>query len=112
MLVCFCIAPTAAPSGLNGYDVDSTSIFLSWLPPPVQHHNGIIRMYTINLYEVETGITITTTSLNTSAVVSSLHANYNYTVTVSAVTVSPGPFSTSVNIQTPEDSRLPAMNSI
>ena len=83
--------------------VNSTSIFVSWQPPPVQYHNGIIRMYTIRITEIETNTILTVNSQNISTVVTSLHPNYHYAISVTAVTVLPGPFSSSITLQTHQD---------
>ena len=40
-------APTAAPIDTETYQLNSTSVFLSWRPPLTQYQNGIIRGYFI-----------------------------------------------------------------
>lgn len=82
---------------------DSVTISVSWNHPPPEHHNGIIRMYQVNVVETETNTNFTVVSLNTSATITPLHPNYHYTITVRAVTVLPGPVSIALVLQTDED---------
>ena len=100
------IAPTSAPANISGYAVDSTSISISWTPPPFEDQNGIIRNYVINITELETGITFSRVSLTTSISLYNLHPFYRYSVTVTAVTVGPGPATTVFIVQTREDGRF------
>ena len=100
----FCsVAPTSAPTNLSGLAVDSTSIALSWSPPPFEDQNGIIRHYIINIRELDTGITFSRVSLTTSISLYNLHPFYRYSVTVTAVTVGPGPRTMILTVQTEED---------
>ena len=100
------IAPTSAPVNTSGYAVDSTSISISWTPPPFEDQNGILRNYVINITELETGITFSHLSLTTSISLYNLHPFYRYSVTVTAVTVGPGPATTVFTLQTREDGRF------
>ena len=84
----------------------STSIWLSWTPPPPATRNGIITEYRINVTELDTGRVMLLTTFATSFVVQALHPYYNYECTVSAHTVATGPYSFPVTIQTPEDSKF------
>ena len=97
------IAPTSAPANISGYAVDSTSISISWSPPPFEDQNGILRHYVINITELETGITFSRVSLTTSISLHNLHPFYRYSVTVTAVTVGPGPATIVFIVQTRED---------
>lgn len=82
--------------------MSSTGFLISWVTPPALYHNGIIRNYTVNTTEENTGRQILLTSHTNSQRVGSLHPYYNYTCTIAAVTVSPGTFSTPVTITTAE----------
>ena len=111
------IAPTSAPANISGHAVDSTSISISWSPPPFEDQNGIIRHYVINITELETGITFSRVSLTTFIPLYNLHPFYRYSVTVTAVTVGPGPATILFTVQTREDGRLlcdidPVKNSV
>ena len=99
------IAPSSPPENLNVTSVSSTSIRLSWTPPPAAVQNGIITEYRINVTEVDTGRLLFYTSFTTSFVVQGLHPYYMYECRVSAYTVAVGPLSDPEVIQTPEDSK-------
>ena len=86
--------------------VSSSGFLLSWSAPPAVNHNGIIRNYTINIMEENTGRQLQFTSNTNSQRVESLHPYYNYTCVVSAVTVAAGPYSAPVAITTLEDGRV------
>ena len=86
-------APTAPPFSLHVANVTASSALLSWLPPPPVHHNGLIRDYTINATEVNSGELFILTSQYTNITLDFLHPFYTYTLSVSAVTVLVGPFS-------------------
>ena len=43
----FSPAPSAAPVNVTGMNTSSTSLRISWLPPPVEDQNGIIIAYNI-----------------------------------------------------------------
>ena len=43
--VFFSTAPSSSPMSYNSIVLSSTSVELSWSPPPMEHHNGIIRKY-------------------------------------------------------------------
>ena len=80
--------------------VTSTTIKLSWLPPPSNSHNGIIRSYVVTLQETNTGTTLYYNVTDTEITVSSLHPYYSYECRIAAVTVSTGPFSTALTVIT------------
>ena len=86
--------------------VGSTSFVLSWSPPPTSQQNGIIREYTVNITEIQTGLSIILNSTSTSVSVLSLHPYYTYECTVSAYTVGGGPYSEVFTITTQEDGTL------
>ena len=85
--------------------LNSTSVQLSWDPPPADQQNGIITDYYINMTEVETGVTVQLTVTSaTTLLVSTLHPYYVYNFFISAATVvGQGPYSTLFSVQTPED---------
>ena len=85
---------------MNGYVVNSSSIFLSWESPAREELNGIIREYLVNITEVETGTAYQLSTFETTIIISSLHPYYNYQCSVSAVTIGPGPFSLFLTFQT------------
>ena len=83
--------------------LSSSSLMLTWLPPPPGSHNGIIREYRINITEIQTGNTFLLSSTSLTIAVTSLHPYYTYECTVSAYTVATGPFTEPTIITTPED---------
>ena len=97
--------PTAAPQHARGSAITSTSIFLSWSPPPLSDQNGLIE-YSIYVDEVDTDTRMQYTSATTTTTINSLHPYYTYRCSVAAYTiVGEGPQNQPpVNIQTPEDS--------
>ena len=99
--------PSAPPVNPSGSSFTSTSITLSWSPPPVEHQNGIIRSYIINLIELETSAIYSYMSFATESTiqltVNSLHPYYTYQFTITAVTIGSGPPTDTFTVQTLED---------
>lgn len=85
--------------------LDSTTLLISWSPPPDEHHNGVIRKYQIVVSELETGTVFILNSTNTPATLSPLHPNYVYVCAVAAFTTDEGPYSTNVTVRMPEDGK-------
>ena len=105
-IMVFFSAPSAPPEELFVPSVSSTSFVLSWMPPPTSQQNGIIREYTVNITELQTGISIVLNSTSTSVSARSLHPYYTYECVVSAYTVGSGPYSEVFTITTSEDGML------
>ena len=97
--------PTSAPQDPSGYAISSSSISLSWSPPPVLETHGIIREYRINITEQETGTRMTYTSYSTSIDVSLLHPYYTYHWIVTAFTIGDGPYTTFNSVRTLQDGK-------
>ena len=81
----------------------SRAIFFSWNAPPIEHQNGLIVEYRINVTEVITGRVLVRVSTGTSLVIGSLHPDYVYQWVVMAVTIGEGPYTVTSSIRTPED---------
>ena len=96
-------APYSPPQSIQLSVVSSTSINLTWSPPPSNDINGVITEYHIIITEVITGREINLTSTTTSLVAVGLHPYYVYKCIIRAFTVESGPYSEAVNITTPED---------
>ena len=105
VFVFFSAAPASPPTNVTGRATDSTTIVLSWSPPPPGNQNGIIRSYNISVLEQDTGREFSRTSVNTEESFHSLHPFYIYSVTITATTVAPGPPSSPIMVQTEEDSK-------
>ena len=84
---------------MSGYVINSTSIFLSWEPPPQEHQNGVVTGYLVNITEVETGNTSQLHTASTLIILSLLHPSYTYICVITAVTVGPGPYSQNITLQ-------------
>ena len=84
--------------------MSSHSLSVTWLPPPVEMQNGIIRYYIINILEEETMKQSVFNTANNSTLLplDMLHPYYTYGINISAVTLGIGPFSIMKNIQMPE----------
>ena len=108
-ILCFrnfaCVAPSGPPVGVSYLEVTSTSVTLSWNPPETSQHNGVIRSYTVNVQEEETGRSFSVNSTNTELSIGNLHPFYTYHFAVAAVTISQGPFTYEYTLQTLEDGK-------
>jgi len=100
------VAPTSPPLSPTGVAVSSSSLSLSWHPPPPEHENGLIRQYIVNITEVATGRIFQHTTPTNSLLVSLLHPYYTYQWTVSAYTVGNGPYTNLSTVTTPEDGQF------
>ena len=99
-------APTAAPSNFTLISRNSTTITISWDPPPFDKINGYIQHYVIAVTEHETVAEFQEQSNYTQATLQSLHPYYTYTCRVAAVTTGPGPYTENITIQLPEDCEI------
>ena len=97
--------PTAPPQSLRGSVESSTLILLSWASPPPYDRNGEIVYYLIHMRELDTGRfwTLPVFNRKTTAYVGSLHPYYRYECRVAAQTISLGPYSDGVVLQTNEE---------
>ena len=96
------IAPVSPPENVALSPVSSTSINITWLPPPSQDINGIITEYRVTVIEVLTGRRFNFTSTSSFVIAFGLHPHYAYECIVSAYTVGIGPYSQAISITTPE----------
>ena len=98
-------APTAPPQMVQARSENSTTLVLSWQPPPLDNQNGIIVNYTANVTESETGTIFFVVTATTTITLSSLHPYYTYSCIVAAVTIDIGPFTAPVSLEMPEDGK-------
>ena len=97
------VVPSSPAQNVLAYNTTSTSIYLSWDPPPHDQRNGIILHYTVRVIPQYGGIVVYLNSTVTSIIVASLTPYTIYTYSVAAVTsVGRGPFSSAIMIQTNE----------
>lgn len=93
------IAPVASPQQLTA-SRNSTSLTLSWNPPPFEDTNGRIQHYIVVVTELDTNTTLPPmTSTSTQITISSLHPHYVYQCIVAAYTVGIGPYTHPITIQ-------------
>ena len=52
------LGPDAAPTIVQSFSPNSTSLFLSWSPPPAEQQNGIITGYRVCYTNVETDVKV------------------------------------------------------
>lgn len=101
-----CIICTAVPSGpprsISAEPTDHSTLVLRWQPPLSEERNGIIRLYIINVTELESGTVEQHVSIQQTITISSLHPYYVYQYSVAAQTVALGPFSEPALVQMPE----------
>ena len=76
--------PDSPPKNFTAFAISSRSAHLSWLPPPREHRNGLIRHFWINITEINTGRKFERTLFSTATVLSSLHPYYTYQFSVAA----------------------------
>ena len=96
-------APASPPQDLQTTILSSTSIILMWREPRSGDQNGLIRLYHINVTEIETGVDWQLMSNDTNVTVQPLHPFYSYNLAVAAQTLGLGPFSSPIQIEMPED---------
>ena len=95
-------APTAPPLNPFSDTVTSQSVNMTWFPPPLEHQNGIIQYYLVNVTELATGIV---TSYNTTSAwlfLTGLHPFYDYRFVFAAATIGVGPTGSTTTITTLE----------
>ena len=99
--------PSSPPTNLVVDVENSTTAHLSWDPPPIADHNGVITIYTIFVLNKETDEEIEFTTITTTFTVTDLDpfTNYGFSVT-SSTTIGMGPESNTESFQTAEDGKL------
>ena len=100
-------APSAGVQGLSGVNSSSTSLSISWQPPPADDQNGVIRAYNVS-YGLTTQSPSDYVNLSISETeieLTSLEKFTDYTVIVNAFTIAAGPVE-AVTVQTDSDSEL------
>lgn len=106
------LAPSAPPQEVACVSISSTTIRVSWVPPPAQSRNGVITQYSVAYQAVE-GEDTTKHVVegigheHSSWEISNLEKWREYKVWVRAHTdVGPGPESIPVSVRTDEDGRF------
>ena len=95
--------PSSAPIGLSSTVQGSTSVLLSWSPPPAADQNGVITVYTVEVINTVTSNKDTYVTSSSTLTVVSLDPYTTYECIVAANTsVGMGPFSAKLAFQTVE----------
>ena len=98
--------PTSPPVNLSLVTSISTSVTLSWAPPPTQDQNGIITGYTLQVFSSQLGLLRETNVSSNGSTVDSLHPYTTYLFRVAAMTVvGRGPYSDYLTVTTQQDGR-------
>ena len=90
--------------------ITSSTVNISWDPPPPEHTNGVILYNVIHLTDLHNKLTQNITTSSNWVQVMDLHPYYSYSFQLAAVTVSQGPFSDTQVFTTPEDGELVCCN--
>ena len=102
--------PSSSPEHLGGVPVSPTSIHLTWDPPPLEHHNGEIDGYRVNVSEIATGQFTQHFSNQTQITIGNLRPFHAYHCQVTAVTVGEGPYTDVVVVVTNEAGKCGAIS--
>lgn len=102
----FLIALIGSPVSLEVVSSSSTSVTLSWSPPPEVQLNGVLRHYVLFVQELESGRNVTLMSTDSLIILSDLHPFYSYAIAVCPVTVDTGPCANFEPIQLPQDGKI------
>ena len=95
-------APAGAPQSVTADALSPTIFILRWRPPLAGDGNGIVRNYTINITELESGRMEQFITEELNITVESRHPFYRYRYIIAAETVSLGPFTDPNVIHMPE----------
>ena len=105
--------PETAPLQFRVEATDSRTLVLSWEAPNPEDRNGIIRQYTVNITELDTGTLTQLVTNDTTITAFSQHPHYTYSCVVAAETsVGVGPFTSSRAVQMPEDGKYVVLVSL
>ena len=95
-------APDSPPQHPSAIALSPTSIHITWDPPILQYHNGVIREYRINITEALTGLQIQEITNQTQIIIDGLKPYHIYHCYIVAVTVDEGPYTVAVSVLTKE----------
>ena len=69
----------------------------------MEQENGLVRFYSVSVFETETGIAAEFSSMDESINLENLHPYYTYSVEVSAYTIAHGPSSLPLTVTMGQD---------
>ena len=91
-----CVGPSGAPLNFLLQAVDAFTLSMMWDPPSVEHRNGVILHYIVNITDTPHFLSVDTSSIIT------LHPDYTYVCSIAAETSEGhGPYQTEI-IRMPE----------
>ena len=86
--------PTSPPLNLSLVASTSTSVTLSWAPPPTPNQNGVITGYTIQVFSSQQVLLRVINASSNGSMVEALRSDTTYLFRVAAMTaVGRGPYS-------------------
>lgn len=98
------LVPSQSPVDIASAILSSSSVSLSWNPPPSHSQNGIIISYHLNITSLINGHSIFLLSNGTTIQIDGLTPYTRYSCLVAAQTnVGRGPYTTSISFTTKED---------
>lgn len=98
------LVPSGAPEKLTVVALSSSTVQVSWDPPPRDKLNGPINGYVLSIVGVNSHEEFEIdTNRSSNITFSSLHPFYTYSYTIAAVGIGIGPYSSAVLFQMPED---------
>ena len=102
LLNTYLVESSDVPQNVSVFASSPTVALLKWLPPPDEHHNGIIVSYNVHITGTNSDEEIDLTTHDLQLIVEDLHPFYSYEFSVAAFTIAVGPFSDPVVQQMPE----------
>ena len=98
--------PSSAPTGLSSTVQGSTSVLLSWSPPPAAEQNGVITVYTVEVVNTVTSNKDVYVTSSTSFTVVSLDPFTAYDYAIAAnTTIVMGPYTNYMAFKTLENGK-------
>ena len=99
------LVPTGAPEGLTVIALNSSTVQVSWEPPPLYTQNGPIGGYILSVTGISSdeNFEIFSHQGPNVLIISYLHPFYTYTYTIAAIGTGVGPFSPALSLQMPEE---------
>jgi len=73
------LVPTGPATRLQSSAINSTTIQLSWQPPPSDELNGVLELYTVTLIEIPSGTMMTYNTTSSDITIGSLQPCSSYT---------------------------------
>ena len=98
LLLAIYTAPSIAPHIVKAQLFDLTTVFITWKPPPIEHHNGLLRGYNIVISSETTAQVLNYSTEDPYLLISNLQLNLEYTCQVAAFTVKRGPYSDIITV--------------